>query len=90
MYLRNIPIYISNPNANDVTKFATGMQDGLRNCVKEKPPPPWPGATPESFANALKMWEKEVRGKIPIRSSACLIQWAMVRVCFGRIPSSGA
>ncbi len=43
------------------------MQDDFRNCEKEKPPPPpppWPDATPESFANALKMWEKEVRENI--------------------------
>ncbi len=62
MLLCNIPIHTSNPNANDLTKSVIGMQEDFRNCEKEKPPPPlWPDATPESFANAVKLWEKEVR-----------------------------
>ncbi len=60
--LHNIHIHTSNPNVNDVTKSAIGMQEDFRNCSKENPSPPsWHDAIPESFANALKMWEKEVR-----------------------------
>ncbi len=62
VHLCNIPSYISNPSANGITKSATGMQDDISNCAKKKQPPR-PGATPESFANALKLWEKEVKKK---------------------------